>query len=272
MNYCDMMNKAWLLFFVVFIASCSGKKGFPTFVTEKIPAEDVIVKSNLQIAMFDTSRYSMQNQVIQKQLDELMISLEQFQNKNNDFILTNFETQWEQFHIAAKDEMLNASNTKNWFQINGILFQLTGNTKYAEELENLMYSGLPGDSLKVNNTIAPYIYTKYVDHIHVNLFTPSEINYNHSLGGKVKIWQETGYTRSGDLEIHFKMEKERYVELFIRIPGWAAGATVTMENVKYLTHPGEYSKIAKEWNNGDIVEIHFPMGNAPTYIKSHYKH
>jgi hypothetical protein len=268
MNLCDMMNRAWLLIFIVILISCFGKKDVPEFITEKIPAEKVVVKSNLQKAIFDSSRYVLQNPDIQKQLDDLMISLRQFQSKNDDFRLDRFEIQWEQFHQVANDKKLNVVNTKNWFQINGTLLQLTGEAKYAEELEKLMYTGLPGDSLQVNNWTAPYIYTKYVDHIHVNLFAPSEISYQHSLRGSVKIAQETGYTPSGDLQIHFSMEKERYIELFIRIPGWAKGATVTMQNVKYVAHPGEYCKIAKEWNEGDIVEIHFPMESSPEYIKN----
>ena len=262
------MNKVWLLLFVIFLISCSGKKGVPEFITEKIPAEKVIVKGNLQKVAFDTSRYSALNPEIQNQLDNLMISLGQFQRENNDFRLDNFEKQWNQFHKVANDKTLNAINTGKWFEINGTLLQLTGDAKYAEELEKLMYTGLPGDSLQVTSWLAPYIYTKNVDHIHVNLFVPSEISYEHSLFGKVKIGQETGYTQSGNMEIHFSMEKERYIELFIRIPSWAGGATVTMQNVKYLTHPGEYCKIAKEWHEDDFVEIHFPMKNAPDYIKN----
>ena len=199
-----------------------------------------------------------------------MVTLQMFQSKNKEFRLDDFENQWEQFHKVANDKKLNAINTGKWFVINGILLELTGNAKYAEELEKLMYTGLPGDSLQVTNWLAPYIYTKYVDHIHVNLFTPSEINYEHSLHGKVRIWQETDYTKSGNLQIHFSMEKKRYIELFVRIPDWAEGATVVVHNVKYLTHPNEYCKIAKEWQEGDVVHIHFPMENAPSYIKAGY--
>lgn len=266
-----MMTRAWLLFFVVILISCSGKKAVPDFVTEKIPADKVIVKGNLQKATFDSSRYSAINPEIQKQLDDLMVSLGLFQSKNKAFSLNNFEKQWSQFHQVANDKTLNAINTGKWLEINGTLLQLTGDAKYAGELEKLMYTGLPGDSLQVNNWLAPYIYTKFVDHIHVNLFAPSEISYAHSLFGKVKIWQETGYTLSGNLLIHFSMEKKRYIELFVRIPDWAEGATVVVHNVKYVAHPGEYCKIAKEWLEGDAVEIHFPMNKAPSYIKASYQ-
>lgn len=263
-----MMNRAWLLIFIVMLISCSGKKGIPEFIMEKIPAEEVAVKSNLQKEIFDSSRYTLQNSGIQKQLDGLMTLFSQFQSKNDDFRLASFENQWEQFQEVINDETLSASNTRDWYQITGTLLQLTGREKYAEVLEKLIYKGLPGDSLQVNNWIAPYIFTKYVDHVHVNFYTPSGISYDHSLHGKVKIWQETSYTKSGDLQIHFSMEKERYIELFIRIPAWAKGASVTMQNVKYLAHPGSYCKIAKEWNEGDIVEIHFPMEKSPEYIKN----
>ena len=57
------------------------------------------------------------------------------------------------------------------------------------------------------------------------------------------------------------------MEIYIRIPEWAEGATVVMQNVKYIAPPGDYCEIAKSWINGDLVEIHFPVEKIPANFK-----
>ncbi len=262
-----MLNKTILLFCLAFLFACSKQKGIPKLKTEKIPVADVIVKDNLQKVVFDSSRYSAQNADVQRQVDDLMILLDKFQDRQEDFNIADFQKEYSQFDKVLNVTSLNAVNTQDWFHINGMLLQLTSEAQYAEEIEEILYTGIPGDSLQINNLVAPYIFTKLVDHVHVNLFAASEIEYEHSLYGKVKIVQETGYSPTGMININFGMEKKRYIELYVRIPSWADGATVTVHNVKYVAHPGEYCLIAKEWKQGDVVEIYFPMANAPDYIK-----
>ena len=80
-----MMYRAWLLLFVVFLISCSGKKRVPDFVTEKIPANKVVVKGNMHRTNFDSSQYPATNSEIQKQLGDLMVSLGHFQQKKQRF-------------------------------------------------------------------------------------------------------------------------------------------------------------------------------------------
>ena len=65
-----------------------------------------------------------------------------------------------------------------------------------------------------------------------------------------------------DILIHFSMEKNRYIEVSVRIPEWAHGATVTAVGVKYPAPTGEYLFIAKKWHEGDTIRIHFPKKSS----------
>ena len=79
----------------------------------------------------------------------------------------------------------------------------------------------------------------------------------------MEITQETNYPESGKILIKFKMENKRYIELFIRIPEWAEGATVTEKGVKYVATSGSFCQIARKWNEGDFVEVNLPVDKMP---------
>jgi len=99
------------------------------------------------------------------------------------------------------------------------------------------------------------------------MFIPSEISYSHSMGGEVKIWQETNYPQSGSVRVNFSMTEKQYIEVFIRIPSWAEDASVEVNGVKYFAPPGSFSKISKKWKEGDVVEIEFPISKKPDYLR-----
>lgn len=262
-----MINRVWLIIVLIILFSCSEKSRFPQLKSKKISMQQVNLLEGFQFTEMDSSRYFNMNQIFQTELDQLYNFHNWYFQKNESFSLKSFEELWHSFNIKFDISNLNALNTIKWFEINGTLLQLTNGAKYAEEMERILLSGMPyfmDDSVKIENIVVPFIYTKNIDNIYVNLFTPSEIVYEHTLFGNVKIWQETNYSDSGNISVKFNMEKRRYIELFIRIPEWAEGATVTVKKVKYFAPPGGYCQIAKKWQEGDEVEIYLPLNNYKT--------
>ena len=136
--------------------------------------------------------------------------------------------------------------------------ELTGEAIFAEVLETYQLDSSTRDYTK------PFVITKSIDHIHVNLFEPTEIKYDHTLGGEVQFRMETAYPNSGKIKFHFGMTERRYIEVYIRIPEWAEGTTVTVKKVKYFASPGSYCKIAKKWKEGDVVEVEIPEKLNPS--------
>lgn len=188
-------------------------------------------------------------------LQKLTVSLDYLDNENQNFSIEKLKEDWVNCNNKISGLQLHKNDLGKWIEATGVLLQLTAESKYAEELERIF---LATSNNKIKEKVAGYTITKNVDHLHVNLFLPAKMKYEHSLWGKVSVSQVTDYPKSGKVEIKFSMEKKRYIELYIRIPFWEENAHVIVKGVKYLAPAGRYCKIAKQWKEGDSVEIIFP--------------
>jgi hypothetical protein len=247
------------------IFSCSFHEKFPEPVT--LP-----VTNNGEVFLATTELGSGQNDVQHKKnmpatLNDLFEMQQMYLQEDRQFVLENFFNSWTAFKNTTTLNRLTEEEVFQWFKLTGFAFQLTGKAECAEEMEKVAWQRFSGKSGLFDSLVSPYIFTKKVDHIHVNLFLPNEISYAHTLGGNVNIVQETDFPKSGSIRLNFSMEIKRYIEIFVRIPSWAENASVTVKGVKYFAQPGRYSIIAKKWKEGDVVEIEFPMENIPDYLK-----
>ena len=107
---------------------------------------------------------------------------------------------------------------------------------------------------------ADYAYAKSGDQIWVNLFGASRLVTKLSNGETVQLAQETEYPWSGRVRIRIIACGEKEFALRLRIPGWAAGATVRVnrrpaENAA----PENYFEIRRTWAPGDVVDLDLPM-------------
>ena len=107
---------------------------------------------------------------------------------------------------------------------------------------------------------ADYAYAKSGDQIWVNLFGASRLVIKLSNGETVQLAQETEYPWSGRVRIRIVASGEKEFALRLRIPGWAAGATVRVnrrpaENAA----PENYFEIRRTWAPGDVVDLDLPM-------------
>ncbi|WP_303922748.1 beta-L-arabinofuranosidase domain-containing protein [Draconibacterium sediminis] len=230
-----------LLFIVLF--SCTFKDQFPEKKSERISV------NNTSVTQKDSWGYG--------PFEGLFTFVTQFDAQDSAFDLQVFKAKYDQFDANKNETIYDRPALPAWIEINGLLLELTADAKYAKELEEIARNKTTEDYIQ------PFVFTRSVDHIYVNLFKPAEINYQHSLGGDVTIRQETTYPESGSVRLHFGMTDRQYIELYIRIPEWAEGTSVIVKNVKYFTQPGSYCVIAKKWKQGDLVEIELPIENYP---------
>lgn len=240
-----MNPKLLYVFLFLVTASCQYSQKFPSKISERILPDNTIVK------LPNVNDYGA--------IDELFTFVKLYEQQDSAFNLETFELQYEKLHAVNNSENIDSVEFAACVEINGLLLELTGKEKYAQELEQLSISGGRWD----NYDVRPFVVTKNVDHLYVNLFQPSEINYQHSLGGEVSFRQKTSYPESGSVSLHFEMTERRYIELNIRIPEWAEGTSVTVKGVKYFTKAGSYCLIAKKWKQGDLVEIELPIEKYP---------
>lgn len=231
--------KGPLRFFITILifVSCSRSNPFPEKRSESVEATH-------ELNFEDTSNSDLQS---------LARFVYQYNSRIELFDLQTFEEEWQKFSEKKAEHLTNTKDIEVWIAITTELLELTQSERYAAELERIARQ-----HPETSKAISAYVFTKNMDHIYVNLFQPKQISYTHSLAGEVEIKQETTYPKSGSVKLHFSMTERRYIELYIRIPDWAEGTTVTVKQVKYFAAPGSYCKIAKKWKEGDLVEVEFP--------------
>lgn len=257
-----MILRSTIFIAFLFLISCSSQRQFPDFVSEKVEIEHITLNSELPTL---NSKKTILSEI--KGMDKLTIFQNQFLEKSTEFNLDEFKSNWNEIQKENDFENASSEDVGKWFEVSGLLLELTGEAVFAAELQKIIFFGV-GDTAEENKKIvSPYVFTKNYDNLFVNLFTPATIKYDHTTFGKVKVEIETNFPKSGKVELRFGMTERRYIEVNIRIPDWAEGATVTVKKVKYIAPPGSYCKIAKKWKEGDIVEIDFPMDNVPKYLK-----
>jgi hypothetical protein len=247
------MKQSLAAFLILLLwTSCSKQNRFPEKNSFKISIEELqLVESGKDVIYTSESLESIDYSSLQQ-------FVKQFESKDQAFVLSEFENDWSTFFKNIDFSKCSRTDLKNWIAFTGLLLEITGKAEYGEELERISNFGE-----SVQSYIRPYVFTKKLDNIYVNLFQPVRINYEHSMKGEVTFRQETDYPKSGSVKLHFGMTERRYIELFIRIPSWAEGTHVTVKGVKYFAPPGDYCHIVKKWKEGDLVEIELPLDKMP---------
>lgn len=178
------------------------------------------------------------------------------------------------------------------FKLSRYLMSLTGQAKYGDWVEQMLYNGigaaLPmqsdghtfyysdyrlGRGLKVYRedqkwcccsgtypqAIADYhnlIYLHDDEGLYVNLFVPSEVNWKG-----ITLKQETAYPESQNSILTLQTAQTVRFPLHIRIPGWCKGASISVhgERQNISCTPGAWANLDRKWSSGDKVSIELPM-------------
>lgn len=265
-----MAQKYFVSVFILLftLVSCSEKEKFPSLNSEKIDLKSVVLNQLFFAGEKSLPVDSMATNQFSTEIDELFSYRNYYQEKNEKFDLDELQVLWKNLQPKLELAQLPENDLDKWIHINGFLVELTGKTEYSEEVERIIFSGSKnGLNAEFENRFLPFVFTKDGDYIHVNLFANATVQYEHSFFGNVKITQETNYPELGSIRLNFSLTEPKYVELYIRIPEWADGATVNALNVKYVAPPGSYCKIAKKWKEGDWVKIELPVDKMPDYLK-----
>ncbi|HEY1661638.1 MAG TPA: glycoside hydrolase family 127 protein [Verrucomicrobiae bacterium] len=108
---------------------------------------------------------------------------------------------------------------------------------------------------------ANYAYGKTDDTIWVNLYGASTLTTILPQGGRVTLTQETDYPWNGRVRISIGTCETGDFSLKVRIPGWATGASVRVNDKATDSQPeaGEYYEIRRTWHAGDFVDLDLPM-------------
>ena len=174
------------------------------------------------------------------------------------------------------------------------LLRFTGDAKYGDNLERVLYNTIlasknpdsdgdypyystyspgatkvyyqkkwPCCSGTLVQTVADYvlnIYFKSADGFYVNLFTPSKLTSTHA-GVAVTLTQLTEYPASDRIVIHVDPASPVEFALQLRIPAWASGSTLFINNrpSTVTLKSGVAASFRRLWKSGDTVQLTLPQ-------------
>lgn len=90
-------------------------------------------------------------------------------------------------------------------------------------------------------------------------YGPSVVKALVGNGKEVTITEETNYPFNGTVTLKISAPKAVKFPLEIRIPGWAANATITYRDKSLTAKGGSGIKIEEKWKNGDQIVVEIPM-------------
>ena len=179
-----------------------------------------------------------------------------------------------------------------WIQFNRELFAISGEARYAEEVERTAYNDLLGamapngedwcyysfaNGRRVHTTywrcckssgamaieeLPAIAYTQSAEgNISINLLGPGDAEFDHPRAGGLRLRQVTGYPFDGGIVLQVAPERSARFALSIRIPQWAKDATLLVNGQAHSGSavPGTYAVIEREWQAGDEIRLDLPM-------------
>ncbi|UKM64316.1 glycoside hydrolase family 127 protein [Flavobacteriaceae bacterium GSB9] len=110
---------------------------------------------------------------------------------------------------------------------------------------------------QVNN----YAYNISEAGLHINLYGSNHLKTETLKGDKLEIEQQTNYPWDGKVTLNVKKAPRKQFSIFVRIPGWSEGTTITINGDAFngKLDSGSYAELSKKWRKGDVIEIDIPM-------------
>ena len=92
------------------------------------------------------------------------------------------------------------------------------------------------------------------------LYSPCHVEASLK-GTRVAISVETEYPFRDSVRATITPDKPAHFPVSLRIPAWASGAGIHVNGkpLGVVATPGTYARIAREWKNGDVIELKLPM-------------
>ena len=184
--------------------------------------------------------------------------------------------------------------TFTWMQFCERLLEMTGNPKYADQIERTMYNALMASMKWDGSQIVKYVplegFRREGEHqcdvrinccnangprafamiprvayrtpsdsrLDVNLYIPSEATVQ--LGKRtLALKQETTYPEEGTVTLIVTPDKPLQAHIALRIPDWSRQTKVTVNGEPVEAKSGTYCVISREWKAGDRISLAMDM-------------
>jgi DUF1680 family protein len=185
----------------------------------------------------------------------------------------------------------------SWMVLTQYLLELTGETRYADAIERLLFNHLfasqtvdgdcyryhtppngfkpegyfhgpdccTGSGHRIVAMLPRFLFAEGKDGIYVNQFVPSTARLKTPDGVAVTLTVETRYPETRDVLIKVEPERKTKFPINVRLPAWCADATVALNGKRVGGTPGAYARLEVEWQPGDTIKLTLPM--EPRWIE-----
>lgn len=183
-------------------------------------------------------------------------------------------------------------STFAWIQLNRELLAITGEARFADEIERSAYNDLLGAQAPDGSNWCYYsypngrrVFTTYwrcckssgpcaleelpplaygltpAGAVAVNLYGPGTTLIEHPGAGPIRLTQETAYPHEGEIRLSLGFKHPTPLALQLRIPGWVEQADFQINGspVDLDPVPNTYARFDRTWRDGDTVTIRFAM-------------
>lgn len=188
--------------------------------------------------------------------------------------------------------------TATWIKFNQQLLRLTGEAKYADEIERTFYNALLGAMKPDGSDWAKYtplsgqrlegseqcgmglnccnasgprgLFTipqtavmQSEDGAYINFYIDGTYHLISPENQEFAIMQNTDYPVSGKIDLNLVLEKDENMEIALRVPFWSTNYKILINgNTEYEASnvlSGNYTKLKRKWKNNDKITIEFEM-------------
>ena len=94
--------------------------------------------------------------------------------------------------------------------------------------------------------------------VFVNLYVPSTVRWTQG-GTQIALTQKSQYPFESHVQFEVKTSQPAEFAISLRIPAWAAGASVAVNGQREAAAAGSFARLARDWKNGDRIEVELPM-------------
>jgi DUF1680 family protein len=177
-----------------------------------------------------------------------------------------------------------------WLQLNRELLTITGDARYAEEIERTAYNDLLGafapngedwcyysfpNGKRVHTTywrcckssgamaleeLSAIAYARNGNELCVNLLGPGHATLALESAGRVRLEQVTSYPFDGQIKLRIHPERAASFGVRIRIPSWAGRIEASLSGASIPgVGAGEFLTLNREWRAGDELTLSIGM-------------
>jgi hypothetical protein len=196
-------------------------------------------------------------------------------------------------HVFSPYGYVETCSTFAWIQLNRELLALTGDAKYAGEIEKSAYNDLLGAQAPSGDNWCYYsypngkrVFTTYWrcckssgplaleelpslayamtadGDVAVNLYGDSRATLQVRTAGTVQLEQATRYPFDGAVRITVRMERAATFAIRLRIPSWAEQPSIAVNDDVVggtSAKADTYFELRREWADGDVIALQFAM-------------